>query len=51
MHAPEQGVIFAVAIEGSRIVIVGSIVKAKVTGDERIAKAQENERKRMGMLK
>lgn len=48
------GVFFAVAIEGSRIVIVGSIVKAKVAGDEKqktaIEKAKTAERRRMGKL-
>ena len=46
------GVLFAVAIEGSRIAIVGTIVKAKVAGDEKakaaIEKAQANEKRRMG---
>jgi len=45
---PLVGILFAVIVEGSRIVIVGTIVKAKVTGDERIKKAQENEARRMG---
>jgi len=50
---PLVGVIFAVAIEGSRIVIVGSIVKAKVAGDEKQKKAIEAarnaEQRRMGI--
>jgi len=45
---PIVGIIFAVAIEGSRIAIIGSIVKAKASGDERIKKAEENEARRMG---
>ena len=49
---PIVGIIFAVALEGSRIAIVGTIVKAKVAGDEKakaaIEKAQANERRRMG---
>jgi len=48
---PLVGVLFAVLIEGSRIVIVGTILKAKVSGDERIKKAAENEARRMGTLK
>ena len=48
------GVFFAVAIEGSRIVIVGTIVKAKVAGDEKqkeaMNKAQAAERRRMGKI-
>ena len=52
---PIVGVIFAVAIEGSRLAIVGTIVKAKVAGDEKakaaIAKAQANEQRRMGRAK
>jgi len=46
------GVLFAVIIEGSRIAIVGTIVKAKVAGDEKakaaIEKAAANEKRRMG---
>ena len=49
---PLVGILFAVAIEGSRLAIVGTIVKAKVAGDEKakaaIEKAQANERRRMG---
>ena len=45
---PIVGILFAVAIEGSRIAIVGTIVKAKMAGDERIAIAEANERRRMG---
>ena len=49
---PLVGILFAVAIEGSRIVIVGTIIKAKVSGDERakaaIENAQANEARRMG---
>ena len=45
---PIVGIIFAVAIEGSRIAIIGTIVKAKASGDERIKKAEENEARRMG---
>lgn len=48
------GVFFAVVIEGSRIVIVGSIVKAKVAGDEKekenMNKAKAAERRRMGKM-
>ena len=48
---PIVGVIFAVAIEGSRLAIVGTIVKAKVAGDEKakaaIAAAEANEKRRM----
>ena len=49
---PIVGILFAVAIEGSRIAIVGTIVKAKVAGDEKtkaaMARAEENEKRRMG---
>ena len=49
------GVFFAVIIEGSRLAIVGTIVKAKVAGDEKakaaIAKAEANEKRRMGMAR
>ena len=45
---PIVGILFAVAIEGSRIAIVGTIVKAKMSGDERIERAAANEKKRMG---
>ena len=45
---PIVGILFAVAIEGSRIAIVGTIVKAKMSGDERIDRAAANEKKRMG---
>jgi len=45
---PVVGIIFAVAIEGSRLAIIGTIAKAKMSGDERIKKAEENERRRMG---
>ena len=44
---PIVGILFAVAIEGSRIAIVGTIVKAKMSGDERIKKAEENEKRRL----
>lgn len=44
---PLVGILFAVAIEGSRIAIVGTIVKAKMSGDERIKKAEENEKRRL----
>jgi len=47
---PLVGVLFAVLIEGSRIVIVGTILKGQVSGDERIKKAAENEARRMGTL-
>ena len=46
------GVFFAVAVEGSRIAIVGTIVKAKMGGDAKakaaIERAEANERRRMG---
>jgi len=45
---PLVGIFFGIAIEGSRILIVGTIVKAKMSGDERIKIAEENERRRMG---
>lgn len=49
---PLVGILFAIAIEGSRIVIVGTIIKAKMSNDEKakaaIEKAQANERRRMG---
>ena len=45
---PIVGILFAVAIEGSRILIVGSIVKGKLSGDERLAQAAEAEARRMG---
>lgn len=45
---PLVGILFAVAIEGSRIAIVGTIVKAKMSGDERIKIAEANEKRRMG---
>jgi len=49
---PLVGILFAVLIEGSRIAIVGTIVKAKVSNDERakvaIEKAEAAERRRMG---
>lgn len=49
---PLVGLVFALAIEGSRIVIVGTIVKAKTSADpsERLAieKAQAAEKRRMG---
>ena len=49
---PVVGILFAVLIEGSRLAIVGTIVKAKVAGDEKakaaIEKAQANEKRRMG---
>jgi len=52
---PLVGILFAVVIEGSRIVIVGSIVKAKVAGDEKskqaVEKAKAAERRRMGLAK
>lgn len=43
-----NGLLFAILIEGSRIVIVGTIIKGKLSGDERLAKAEANERRRMG---
>lgn len=46
-----NGVLFAVLIEGSRIIIFSTILKGKLSGDERVLKAQENELKRMGRLK
>tara|TARA_B100000780_G_scaffold245595_1_gene189723 strand:+ start:494 stop:643 length:150 start_codon:yes stop_codon:yes gene_type:complete len=46
------GTLFAVLIEGSRIVIVGSIIKSSVGGSEQekeaIEKAKQSERRRMG---
>ena len=46
-----NGILFAIVVEGSRIVIVGTILKGKLSGDERLAKAEENEKRRMGKLK
>jgi len=43
-----NGILFATLVEGSRIVIVGTILKGKLTGDERVARAQANEQRRMG---
>ena len=37
-----------VGIEGSRILIVGTILKAKMSGDKRIEAAQAAEARRMG---
>jgi len=48
---PIVGILFAVAIEGSRILIVGTIVKGKLSGDERLKKAEEAEARRMGKSK
>jgi len=48
---PIVGILFAVAIEGSRILIVGTIVKGKISGDERLKKAEEAEARRMGKTK
>jgi len=45
---PLVGILFAVLIEGSRIAIVGTIVKGKMSGDKRIDQARENEMRRMG---
>lgn len=45
---PLVGTLFAVAIEGSRIVIVGTIAKAKLAGDERIKAAEAATARRMG---
>ena len=45
---PLVGIFFSVLIEGSRIIIVGTIAKAKLAGDERIERAQANEARRMG---
>ena len=45
---PIVGTLFAVAVEGSRIAIVGTIAKAKLAGDERIERAAANEKRRMG---
>jgi hypothetical protein len=46
------GTLFAVLIEGSRIVIVGSIIKAQVGGSDQdkkaIERAKQSERRRMG---
>jgi hypothetical protein len=43
-----NGILFAILVEGTRIIIVGTIIKGKLSGDERLAKAEENERRRMG---
>jgi len=52
---PLCGILFAGAIEGSRIAIVGTIVKAKMGGDEKakaaLEKAQANEKRRMSGAK
>ena len=48
---PLVGILFAVLIEGSRIAIVGTIVKAKMAGDESVDRAKANEQRRMGMTK
>ena len=48
LSKPIVGTIFAILIEGSRIIIVGTILKGKVSGDERLAMAAENEARRMG---
>jgi len=45
---PLVGIFFSVLIEGSRIIIVGTIAKAKLAGDERIERAQANTARRMG---
>lgn len=45
---PIVGILFAIAIEGSRLLIVGTIVKGKMSGDERLKKAEEAEARRMG---
>jgi len=52
LSKPLVGTLFAVLIEGSRVVIVGSILKSRVAGSERdkaaIERAQTSERRRMG---
>ncbi len=52
LSKPLVGTLFAVLIEGSRIVIVGSIIKSSVGGSEQekeaIEKAKQSERRRMG---
>ncbi|KAL1496732.1 hypothetical protein AB1Y20_014325 [Prymnesium parvum] len=49
---PAVGLLFAVAIEGSRLLIVGTVLKAKMAGDERERRAMEKadaaRRRRMG---
>lgn len=45
---PLVGTLFAVAIEGSRLIIVGTIAKAKLAGDERIKAAEAATARRMG---
>ena len=52
LSKPLVGTLFAVHIEGSRIVIVGSILKQNVLGSEQekaaIQRAKQSERRRMG---
>ena len=52
LSKPLVGTLFAVLIEGSRIVIVGSILKQNVLGSEQekaaIQRAKQSERRRMG---
>ena len=52
LSKPLVGTLFAVLIEGSRIVIVGSIIKSQVGGSDKekaaIEKAKQSERRRMG---
>jgi len=48
---PLVGIFFAVAVEGSRIAIIGTLLKAKASGDERLKKAEANEKRRMGIKK
>ena len=52
LSKPIVGTIFAILIEGSRIVIVGTILKSKVAGSEKekaaIERAAASERRRMG---
>jgi len=52
LSKPLVGTVFAILIEGSRIIIVGSILKSKVAGSEKekaaIERASASERRRMG---
>ena len=52
LSKPLVGTLFAVLIEGSRIVIVGSILKQNVLGSEQekaaMQRAKQSERRRMG---
>ena len=43
-----NGILFAVLVEGSRIIIFGTIIKGRLSGDERVEKARRAELRRMG---